>query len=468
MAVEMFYDDDADLSIIQGRKVGVIGYGSQGHAHSLSLRDSGVQVKVGLKEGSKSRAKVAEQGLEVDTPAEVAKWADVIMLLAPDTAQADIFKNEIEPNLKDGDALFFGHGLNIHFDLIKPPANVTVGMVAPKGPGHLVRRQFVDGKGVPCLVAVDQDPKGDGQALVLSYAKGIGGTRAGVIKTTFKDETETDLFGEQAVLCGGTEELVKTGFDVMVEAGYAPELAYFEVLHELKLIVDLMYEGGIARMNYSVSDTAEFGGYLSGPRVIDADTKQRMKQILSEIQDGSFVKKLVANMEGGNKQLEDLRKQNAEHPIEVTGKKLRDLMSWVDRPHHRHGLCDLCALSAERQTRQIASVDGDDALGQVVERVVGRFVELADVVVAGDQARAVRVSVHELQFVGVARRHDDAAEMHQRDVQGEKRGLLTAVRGVRRREGRIHLVLQLALRPQAAERVEEAPQLRSDRTESRR
>ena len=247
MAVEMFYDDDADLSIIQGRKVGVIGYGSQGHAHSLSLRDSGVEVKVGLKEGSKSRAKVTDQGLDVDTPAEVAKWADVIMLLAPDTAQADIFKNDIEPNLEDGNALFFGHGLNIHFDLIKPPANVTIGMVAPKGPGHLVRRQFVDGKGVPCLVAVEQDPKGEGQALTLSYAKGIGGTRAGVIKTTFKDETETDLFGEQAVLCGGTEELVKTGFDVMVEAGYAPELAYFEVLHELKLIVDLMYEGGIAQ-----------------------------------------------------------------------------------------------------------------------------------------------------------------------------------------------------------------------------
>jgi ketol-acid reductoisomerase len=205
-------------------------------------------------------------------------------------------------------------------------------MVAPKGPGHLVRRQFVDGKGVPCLVAIEQDPTGEGLALALSYAKGIGGTRAGVIRTTFKDETETDLFGEQAVLCGGTEELVKTGFEVMVEAGYAPELAYFEVLHELKLIVDLMYEGGIARMNYSVSDTAEYGGYLSGPRVIDADTKQRMKQILAEIQDGTFVRRLVANMEGGNKELEDLRKQNAEHPIEVTGKKLRDLMSWVDRP----------------------------------------------------------------------------------------------------------------------------------------
>src|SRR6201995_2526812 len=224
----MFYDDDADLSIIAGRKVAVIGYGSQGHAHSLSLRDSGVQVRVGLKEGSKSRAKVSEQGLEVDTPAEVAKWADVIMLLAPDTAQADIFANDIEPNLKDGDALFFGHGLNIHFDLIKPPAGVTIAMVAPKGPGHLVRRQFVDGKGVPALIAVDQDPTGKGEALALSYAKAIGGTRAGVIKTTFKDETETDLFGEQAVLGGGTEELVKTGFDGMVEAGHPTEVEDWE------------------------------------------------------------------------------------------------------------------------------------------------------------------------------------------------------------------------------------------------
>ncbi len=342
MAVEMFYDDDADLSIIQGRKVAVIGYGSQGHAHSLSLRDSGVEVRIGLKEGSKSRAKAEEAGLTVGTPAEVSEWADVIMVLAPDTAQASIFKNDIEPNLKDGDALFFGHGLNIHFKLIEAPANVTVGMVAPKGPGHLVRRQFVDGKGVPALIAIDQDPKGEGQALALSYAKGIGGTRAGVIKTTFKEETETDLFGEQAVLCGGTEELVKTGFEVMVEAGYAPEMAYFEVLHELKLIVDLMYEGGIARMNYSVSDTAEFGGYLSGPRVIDAGTKERMKAILADIQSGEFTRRLVANVENGNTELEGLRKANAEHPIEVTGKKLRDLMSWSiarsPKPPDRFGL----------------------------------------------------------------------------------------------------------------------------------
>ncbi|PHV65878.1 ketol-acid reductoisomerase [Williamsia muralis] len=332
MAVEMFYDDDADLSIIQGRKVAVIGYGSQGHAHSLSLRDSGVDVAIGLREGSASRAKAEEQGLKVLTAAEAAAWADVIMVLAPDTSQAQIFKDDIEPNLGDGDALFFGHGLNIHFDLIEPADNITVGMVAPKGPGHLVRRQYVDGKGVPCLIAIDQDPKGEGEALALSYAKAIGGARAGVIKTTFKEETETDLFGEQAVLCGGTEELVKIGFEVMVEAGYAPEMAYFEVLHELKLIVDLMYEGGIARMNYSVSDTAEFGGYLSGPRVIDDGTKERMRGILKDIQDGTFVKRLVANVEGGNKELENLRKQNAEHPIEVTGKKLRDLMSWVDRP----------------------------------------------------------------------------------------------------------------------------------------
>ncbi|HBD21471.1 ketol-acid reductoisomerase [Dietzia maris] len=332
MAVEMFYDDSADLSLIQGRKVAVIGYGSQGHAHSLSLRDSGVEVAIGLREGSKSRAKAEEAGLKVMTAAEATKWADVIMLLAPDTSQAQIFTEDIEPNLNDGDALFFGHGLNIHFGLIEPAENITIAMVAPKGPGHLVRRQFVDGKGVPALIAVEQDPKGEGEALALSYAKAIGGTRAGVIKTTFKDETETDLFGEQAVLCGGTEELVKTGFEVMVEAGYEPELAYFEVLHELKLIVDLMYEGGIARMNYSVSDTAEFGGYLSGPRVIDAGTKERMKEILSDIQDGTFTKRLVANVEGGNKELEQLRKENAEHPIEVTGQKLRDLMSWVDRP----------------------------------------------------------------------------------------------------------------------------------------
>lgn len=329
MAIELFYDDDADLSIIQGRKVAVLGYGSQGHAHAKNLRDSGVEVVIGLRDGSKSAAKAKEAGFEVKSNSEAAAWADVIMVLVPDTTQAQVYTEDIAPNLKDGDALFFGHGLNIHFGLIKPAENVTVGMVAPKGPGHLVRRQFVDGKGVPCLIAVDQDPKGEGNALALSYAAAIGGARAGVIPTTFEAETVTDLFGEQAVLCGGTEELVKTGFEVLVEAGYEPEMAYFECLHELKLIVDLMFEGGIANMNYSVSDTAEFGGYLSGPRVIDADTKQRMKDILSDIQDGTFTKRLVANVEGGNKELEGLRASYNDHQIEETGKKLRDLMSWV-------------------------------------------------------------------------------------------------------------------------------------------
>ncbi|MBX8994784.1 ketol-acid reductoisomerase [Corynebacterium testudinoris] len=332
MAIELLYDADADLGLIQGRKVAIIGYGSQGHAHAQNLRDSGVEVCIGLREGSKSAAKAEEAGFEVKTNADAAAWADVIMLLAPDTSQKSIFENEIAPNLNDGDALLFGHGLNIHFDLIEPADNVVVGMVAPKGPGHLVRRQFVDGKGVPCLIAVDQDPKGNGKDLCLSYAAAIGGARAGVIPTTFEAETVTDLFGEQAVLCGGTEELVKTGFEVLVEAGYEPEMAYFECLHELKLIVDLMFEGGIANMNYSVSDTAEFGGYLSGPRVIDADTKSRMKDILSDIQDGTFTKRLIANVENGNKELEGLRAEYAQHQIEETGTKLRDLMSWVKNP----------------------------------------------------------------------------------------------------------------------------------------
>jgi ketol-acid reductoisomerase len=332
MTAEVFYDDDADLSIIQGRKVAVIGYGSQGHAHSLSLRDSGVDVVVGLKEGSKSRVKAEEQGLRVLTPAEASAWADVIMVLAPDTAQRKIYNESIAPNLTAGKALFFGHGLNIRFELIKPPADVDVAMVAPKGPGHLVRRQYVDGKGVPCLVAVEQDPTGGALALALSYAKAIGGARAGVIKTTFKEETETDLFGEQAVLCGGTAALVQTGFEVLTEAGYAPEIAYFECLHELKLIVDLMYEGGISRMRYSVSDTAEFGDYTRGPRVIDARVKEEMKKILGEIQSGEFTKELIADDEAGGPALAQYRKEGAEHPIEVTGKKLRDMMSWVDRP----------------------------------------------------------------------------------------------------------------------------------------
>ncbi|MGW4208632.1 ketol-acid reductoisomerase [Lentzea sp. NPDC004789] len=332
MSVEIFYDDDADLSIIQGRKVAVIGYGSQGHAHALSLRDSGVEVRIGLQEGSKSRAKAEEEGLEVGTPAEVSAWADVIMILAPDTAQRHIYANEIAANLKEGDALFFGHGFNIRYGLITAPSGVDVAMVAPKGPGHLVRRQFVDGKGVPALIAVEQDASGNAQALALSYAKGIGGTRAGVIKTTFKEETETDLFGEQAVLCGGASALVQAGFEVLTEAGYAPEVAYFECLHELKLIVDLMYEGGIARMRYSISDTAEYGDLTRGPRVITASVKEEMKKILGEIQDGTFANEWVGEDDNGRANYKKLQQEGENHPIEATGKKLRDMMSWVDRP----------------------------------------------------------------------------------------------------------------------------------------
>ncbi|HJQ45880.1 MAG TPA: ketol-acid reductoisomerase [Amycolatopsis sp.] len=332
MSVEIFYDDDADLSIIQGRKVAVIGYGSQGHAHALSLRDSGVDVRIGLPEGSKSRAKAADEGLRVLTPAEASAEADVIMILAPDTKQRFIYSEDVEPNLKAGDALFFGHGFNIRYELIKPPANVDVAMVAPKGPGHLVRRQFVDGKGVPCLIAVEQDPTGGAQALALSYAAAIGGARAGVIKTTFKEETETDLFGEQAVLCGGASALVQTGFEVLTEAGYAPEIAYFEVLHELKLIVDLMYEGGIARMRYSISDTAEYGDLTRGPRVITPAAKEEMRKILGEIQDGTFAREWVGEDEAGRANFRKLQEAGEQHPIEETGRKLRGLMSWVDRP----------------------------------------------------------------------------------------------------------------------------------------
>ncbi|MEQ3548920.1 ketol-acid reductoisomerase [Pseudonocardia nematodicida] len=329
MSVNIYYDADADLSIIQGRKVAVIGYGSQGHAHSLSLRDSGVEVKIGLPEGSKSRQKAADEGLEVGTPAEVSAWADLIMVLAPDTKQRFIYAEDIAPNLKSGDALFFGHGFNIRYDLIKPPADVDVAMVAPKGPGHLVRRQFVDGKGVPALIAVEQDASGNAKELALSYAAGIGGARAGVIETTFKEETETDLFGEQAVLCGGAAALVQTGFEVLTEAGYAPEVAYFECLHELKLIVDLMYEGGIANERFSISDTAEYGDLTRGPRVITPETKENMKQILAEIQDGRFAQEWVTEDEQGRPNFTKLQQQGQEHPIEVVGEKLRGLMSWV-------------------------------------------------------------------------------------------------------------------------------------------
>jgi ketol-acid reductoisomerase len=326
---EIYYDDDADLALVQGRKVAILGYGSQGHAHALNLRDSGVDVRVGLPEGSKSRPGAEAEGLRVVTPAEAAAEADLIMVLAPDTVQRHLFADDIEPNLKDGDALFFGHGFNIRFGYITAPAGVTVAMVAPKGPGHLVRRQFQEGRGVPCLVAVEQDPDGNGLALALSYAKGIGGTRPGTLKTTFTEETETDLFGEQAVLCGGVSALVQAGFETLTEAGYQPEAAYFECLHELKLIVDLMYEGGLAKMRWSISDTAEYGDYTRGPRVITDATKAEMKRILGEIQDGTFAREWIAEDDAGRPNFDKYRAEGAAHPIEEVGGKLRGLMSWI-------------------------------------------------------------------------------------------------------------------------------------------
>jgi ketol-acid reductoisomerase len=326
---EMFYDDNADLSVIQGRNVAVLGFGSQGHAHALSLRDSGVDVRVGLPEGSKSRAKAEAQGLRVVTPYEAAEEADLIVVLAPDPAQRKLYAEAIEPNLVDGDAIVFGHGFNIRYGYIKPPAGVDVFMVAPKGPGHLVRREFTEGRGVPVLVAVEQDASGSAWDLALSYAKGIGGTRAGAIKTTFKEETETDLFGEQSVLCGGLSALVQSGFETLTEAGYQPEVAYFECLHELKLIVDLMYEGGIAKMRWSVSDTAEYGDYTSGPRIIDASVKARMKDVLAEIQDGTWAAKFIEDQDAGAPKFNEYRKAAEQHPIEQVGRDLRELMAWV-------------------------------------------------------------------------------------------------------------------------------------------
>ena len=326
---EMFYDKDADLSIIQGRKVAILGYGSQGHAHALSLRDSGVDVRVGLPEGSKSRAKAEAEGMRVVTPAVAAAEADLIMVLAPDPAQRRLYAESIEPNLKAGDAIFFGHGFNIRYGYTKPPADVDVAMVAPKGPGHLVRREYVAGRGVPVLVAVEQDATGNAWELALSYAKGIGGLRAGGIKTTFTEETETDLFGEQAVLCGGASQLVMYGFETLIEAGYQPEVAYFECLHELKLIVDLMYEGGIAKQRWSVSDTAEYGDYVSGPRVIDESVKANMKAVLTDIQNGAFAERFIADQDAGAPEFKALRAKGEQHPIEATGRDLRALMSWV-------------------------------------------------------------------------------------------------------------------------------------------
>ncbi len=326
---EMFYDDDADLSIIQGKKVAVIGYGSQGHAHSLNLRDSGVDVRVGLAEGSKSKAKAEAEGLTVKSVADAVKEADLVVILTPDQVQRSVYANEIQPNLRPGAALLFGHGFNIRFGYIQPETDADVLMVAPKGPGHIVRREFVDGRGVPVLLAVEQDATGTAWDLAKSYAKAIGGLRAGGIKTTFTEETETDLFGEQAVLCGGASQLVMYGFETLVEAGYQPEVAYFECLHELKLIVDLMIEGGIAKQRWSVSDTAEYGDYVSGPRVIDPHVKENMRAVLTDIQNGAFAKRFIDDQDAGAPEFKALREKGAQHPIEATGRDLRKLMAWV-------------------------------------------------------------------------------------------------------------------------------------------
>ena len=326
---EMFYDDDADLSLIAAKKVAVIGYGSQGHAHSLNLRDSGVDVTVGLREGSASRAKAEEQGLKVATVADAVRGADVVVILAPDQVQRHVYRDEIAPHLQPGAALVFGHGFNIRFGYIRPEAGHDIFMVAPKGPGHIVRREYEAGRGVPVIVAVEQDASGQAWDLAKSYAKAIGGLRAGGIRTTFTEETETDLFGEQAVLCGGASQLVQYGFEVLTEAGYQPEVAYFEVLHELKLIVDLMVEGGIAKQRWSVSDTAEYGDYVSGPRVISPVVKENMQAVLADIRSGAFAERFIADQDAGAPEFLELRARGEAHPIEATGRELREMFSWI-------------------------------------------------------------------------------------------------------------------------------------------
>jgi ketol-acid reductoisomerase len=322
------YDKDADLGIIQGKKVAVVGYGSQGHAHAQNLRDSGVEVVVALKPGSPSTAKATEAGFQVMTTPEATKWADVIVILAPDQHQRHLYAQDIAPNLTDGKALVFGHGFNIRFGYIEPPTSVDVILIAPKGPGHTVRREYEAGRGVPVIVAVENDATGTAWELAWSYSKGMGALRAGGIITTFTEETETDLFGEQAVLCGGTSQLVQYGFEVLTEAGYQPEVAYFEVLHELKLIVDLMWEGGIAKQRWSISDTAEYGDYVSGPRVITPDVKKNMQAVLADIQSGAFAKRFIADQDAGGPEFLALRAKGEGHSIEETGRKLRALFSW--------------------------------------------------------------------------------------------------------------------------------------------
>ena len=328
MAVKIYYQEDCNLSLLEGKKVAIIGYGSQGHAHALNLKESGVDVIVGLYEGSKSWAKAEAQGLKVYTAAEAAKQADVIMILINDEKQAAMYKKDVEPNLEEGNMLMFAHGFAIHFGQIKPPANVDVTMIAPKGPGHTVRSEYQAGKGVPCLVAVQQDYTGKALDKALAYAAGIGGARAGVLETTFKVETETDLFGEQAVLCGGVTALMKAGFETLVEAGYAPENAYFECIHEMKLIVDLIYESGFQGMRYSISNTAEYGDYITGPKIVTDETKKAMKKILSDIQDGTFAKDWISENETGCMHFGAMRRREAEHQLEAVGEELRKLYSW--------------------------------------------------------------------------------------------------------------------------------------------
>lgn len=327
--INVYYEDDADLAVLRNKPLAVLGYGSQGHAHALNLKDSGMNVCVGLRSGSSSWSKAESEGLSVKPVAEAAEWAEVIMVLLPDQHQKKVYEQDIAPHLKPGDTLAFAHGFNIHYDQIAPPKDVNVMMIAPKGPGHLVRRVYQEGQGVPCLIAVHQDPTGNTKALALAWARGIGGTRAGVIETNFKDETETDLFGEQAVLCGGSAELIKAGFETLVEAGYPPELAFFECLHEMKLIVDLYYEGGLARMNDSVSDTAEFGGMTRGSRIINQESRKAMKQILKEVQDGSFAREWIKENEDGQPLMNQLREATRTHPVEQIGAQLRKMMSWI-------------------------------------------------------------------------------------------------------------------------------------------
>lgn len=327
--MKVYYEQDANLDVLKDKKIAVLGFGSQGHAHSLNLMESGLDVCVGLRESSASWPKAEKAGLKVKTVKDAVKDADVVMVLLPDQTQKKVYDEEIGPFLKSGATLAFGHGFNIHYKQIVPPADVNVMMIAPKSPGHLVRRTYLEGRGVPCLIAVNQDPSGTTKEMALAWAKGIGGTKAGVIETNFKYETETDLFGEQAVLCGGSAELIKAGFETLVDAGYPPELAYFECMHEMKLIVDLYYEGGLTRMNYSVSDTAEYGGMSRGKRIINAEARSEMKKILAEIQDGRFAKEWLDECSTGMPNMQKMREENKEHSIEKTGSKLRSMMSWL-------------------------------------------------------------------------------------------------------------------------------------------